>query len=1063
MKTYLHYNSLSVIFLTFVFVPFILALTGCEDTPVYRPADEQGDGTIHMSLSFQPLYAVDATPTRTIGSAIKNINSLSIVVFDSKGQLSRIYNQGDEDILDLKIAQSGNLSMPEGSSGSQAEAATPRATLKLANVQFGNYKFYAVANMGLITPEMASDEATLKSTVLTWDPNDVASNNQMFGYFSTDNPDRMPTNFDAPVIKVGLQTQNLHSWVRRAASKVTIAYNGSGLKDNVRIHIYKATIRDIPSQCHLGEINTPNEDYSPLIPEGGSLYYDEHGVIEDSNASDVTDGLTITNKLKTPVGSDHSETAQALFFYENMQGDYENDPNKDFYDKRQDKSPQMGVLVDPGDPDYKDECKYGTYIEVEGYYESDNPENLSSGKIIYRFMLGKDEKYNYNAERNHHYKLTLVFKGWANQADWHIEYTQEDPSIVTPDYFYMPYLYNQKAMFPIKLNGNVKSLDVEIVENGWAPVTLDTHEVPAQKVGDFQWNLPAYEKFGPKANQYPQLGFLALAVPNETGLPEKNVVNLDYKQEETATNELKVAYTEERTAPGGYKWSQCKRQYDISPGPHQEGNNEYIVTPADEGKSMTVQIPLWTRNKSMIENSGYSGNNPYEYYERKAVIKITAIFTVDGIDEPRTAEVPIYQVRRIVNPKAVWRSSTNNDDFFVHLMTLNSPNDTKYEQLKNKGTWTATIENGDKSFCYLTDENGSKMTTVKGDTDSEIKFYIKFNNSVAEGSSKGCIVNIVYNGGSCTHKILVRQGYNEDVPIVGSTPLWSSYNLFSCESGRNNSSIPAVNASVTVNPLAIGSLFKRRNYEQAILIENNVDYGPLMPLYGNSLKIAQKNNDNTWKEANWNSITAYRTDNSDTGFPWATFNVTPNGSQTSRVYRVPTYDEFKALDNAEYAIGVVYADGAGETKDEFSAYGFNDPNNDKYSAKEGVRGFIVYNPTTGNQILFPLGQFGMARRTQFNLGEFDGFASNAQNNPRRGFLRYADVSSPLTSTGDLWRPIPYDLPSCPGAIYWINIPVANGHSEGIPCGGWDLNYFSLDFSPYTYNNRYDACPIKLVR
>lgn len=111
----------------------------------------------------------------------------------------------------------------------------------------------------------------------------------------------------------------------------------------------------------------------------------------------------------------HEEAADALFFFENMQGDQP-------YDKRQD-ADEDGELDHPGlpphlqqpDKDYskyrpKDNVPYGTYIEVDAYYRSINEEKVGSGDIKYRFMLGKNITTNYDAERNHHYKLTLKFK-----------------------------------------------------------------------------------------------------------------------------------------------------------------------------------------------------------------------------------------------------------------------------------------------------------------------------------------------------------------------------------------------------------------------------------------------------------------------------------------------------------------------------------------------------------------------------------------------------------------------------------------------------------------------------
>ncbi len=47
-------------------------------------------------------------------------------------------------------------------------------------------------------------------------------------------------------------------------------------------------------------------------------------------------------------------------------------------------------------------------------------------------MLGKNTTYNFNAQRNHHYKVTLKFHGWANQPEWHIDYVEENPDYILP-------------------------------------------------------------------------------------------------------------------------------------------------------------------------------------------------------------------------------------------------------------------------------------------------------------------------------------------------------------------------------------------------------------------------------------------------------------------------------------------------------------------------------------------------------------------------------------------------------------------------------------------------------
>ncbi len=50
-------------------------------------------------------------------------------------------------------------------------------------------------------------------------------------------------------------------------------------------------------------------------------------------------------------------------------------------------------------------------------------------------MLGKDTDSDFDAERNTHYQLTLRFKGYGNDADWHIVYSHERGiQVASPQY-----------------------------------------------------------------------------------------------------------------------------------------------------------------------------------------------------------------------------------------------------------------------------------------------------------------------------------------------------------------------------------------------------------------------------------------------------------------------------------------------------------------------------------------------------------------------------------------------------------------------------------------------------
>ena len=117
-----------------------------------------------------------------------------------------------------------------------------------------------------------------------------------------------------------------------------------------------------------------------------------------------------------------------------------------------------------------------------------------------------------------------------------------------------------------------------------------------------------------------------------------------------------------------------------------------------------------------------------------------------------------------------------------------------------------------------------------------------------------------------------------------------------------------------------------------------------------------------------------------------------------------------------------------------------------------MRGFFAYNSTTGKQVFFPLGTFGVARRTMQGLV-----------NPWRdwaGTLRYSSVTAPLSGYGrNQFRPIPYNMPAVPGVIYWL-AQERNGNP------GWEMNFFDINFNPYDYAMSIgpggDAVPIKLI-
>lgn len=402
-----------------------------------------------------------------------------------------------------------------------------------------------------------------------FDKNGYGINDQMFGYFTLDN-DRMsrPTKegtykvnnpndvvggeYKAPEIPIGNGgTVKLHAWVRRLASKVTLVFNSSQLHERVFVYVHKATIKDIPRTCQLGVENSPKvaspsvADREVLLrPDGESFYYYVGTNQSAEDKDDVNDIYThskdlypddYTKWMRLSKGSQahgavrtdasgkvvmHGEDMDALYFYENIQGKYDvpqelidnkNDPKYEGPGSEYYKG-QLGNQINSdqsvGKPGFKDNVPGGTYIEVEGHYVSQNPQNQSSGPIKFRCMLGQDMISDYNSFRSCHYKLTLNFKGYGNQADWHIDYSEKDPGLFPPARYFVSYLYGMENEYPIRITDNVDKVIVQIVENNWAPfdsTTVDSVPLPNPNgnlemgVLPFEW---AKETFDEKNDRY---------------------------------------------------------------------------------------------------------------------------------------------------------------------------------------------------------------------------------------------------------------------------------------------------------------------------------------------------------------------------------------------------------------------------------------------------------------------------------------------------------------------------------------------------------------------------------
>lgn len=394
----------------------ILAANSCQDDFMKDETIGEGKAKISATLDFKPM---SSALTRTVGDALKDISSLHVLLYDydTKGLINswkiKGYSVSDEKRGD-----------ENAENGYSAEASTKRATFELPErVDFGKYYMYAVANIPDLLTNSKYSEAIktvegLKNIPLTWDSENVANNGQMIGCFMT-RAATLPID-DEPLV-LNEKSAELHAWLRRAASKVTVAFDGSGLEEGVSIYFKALRIKNIPVSCKLGAENTVRNGEN-IIPAGEEVVYSESASFDASYPALITkkqpyypreqkQGEDGTMSWVMAADAHSENNANSLFFYENMQGE----------------GPDKSAMADENkdglqDMPYIKGKEFGTYIEVDAYYESTNPQRPGISNITYRFMLGQNVSTDYNAKRNCHYKLTLHFKGFADEPDWRIDY-----------------------------------------------------------------------------------------------------------------------------------------------------------------------------------------------------------------------------------------------------------------------------------------------------------------------------------------------------------------------------------------------------------------------------------------------------------------------------------------------------------------------------------------------------------------------------------------------------------------------------------------------------------------
>lgn len=1004
-------------------VLFGLAACTKDETGEFRPAGE-GESTLSATVDFRPL-TTGLARTRTAGDAVKRIDNLCVLFYgtDRKLAFSRYLTEGEGEghyvLTDEKRTEAGI-----------AEAETPRASFEMP-VPYGCYYIYAVANMGDVANDPLYETAAqtvdgLKAIRLEWQSDDIGANDQMFGFFD----DETAAQGEAGTVRIDGPRKSLHAWLRRAVSKVTVAYDASKLKDNVFLYIHSVQIKDIPSTCFLGQKNTAAE--GGLIEEGEMCTYT--GVALDHERR----GLYLSNGPNTDSGgSDHGEREPAsLFFFENMQT--ARGPLK-YQDKTGDN--QTVTYPDswkPEDEYYKDSVRYGTYVEVKGYYVSDNPDRVGHGAITYRFMLGKDTERNYEAERNHHYKLTLRFNGFANDVDWHIEYIEPDPGVYVRTPQYISYIYDRTMTAHVKVVGEiVGDLKAEILSNNWWP---DDAVGGSTENAVYYWDSSVASEL-----KKPENGFLSLRRTTQTvigaGASYNSTVNHDSYYDKAHPRYM--------------------RSYVPTPGPHDEGSEDGAYTVVEQDLSglngsptRTFAVPLYTRARTLTTTRGYSGNNSYVGHSRSAKVRFSALISFGGKQVEYADTVEMIQVHRLVNPKGIWRSADSDAPFSVRLKYLDGEDASLFSDVVSDGPWRAEIARGD--WFTLEPEGDSEAGedgTIVGRDHTAVTFRYRPKDAPGGKTVRCGVIRVYYHNYNCVHLIFVRQGY-EPLALVENGARWHTYNVGKLSVAAGTADAPETfGYEETADPRDEGSYFKWRQ-ATGLLASNNRTYG--------------------WGK---DPGGGFALTDGRTGVAWDAVRARPGTSDDAWQIdephvRVARYEDYRTLvydkdtnPHIQYGFGVLYADGAEQTAVSVAdAYGYY--GDEAGRATRGMRGCFVYNDLTGDNLFFPIGVEGYGRRKDDHYPyEWD---QKSPADAYTGVLRYANRYVLYTDPVDQikYRPMFFDLYRQQGAVYWC----CNRYEENTTKtnSAWDINYYTFNFDTFLSNayggseTQSDACLMRLV-
>lgn len=1093
------------------------ALWSCEDD--FNPGTAGVmDGSIvdvPVDITFDTESAISMESramTPQPGLSIQDMDNFWMVVYNADGSLYRRYrlrkdgaNDTDypSEITNIRYTSNSDNRLPSEGNLADDAAGHLKFDLRLPSAQ---YYIYGVANVRNFESKDISTRERLKNIQCDWDSVNIRNNSEMFGIFSVGQHRDAKDDSPLSVVVRNSQVQQLHCWMRRLASKITVAFDGSELFDNVQVYIDTIMICDVPKRCSLGKPNHPgwtDPDDAASILDADVRYDVENGLyrvggidaVQQLRTSDLS-MLTpdkfyhVCNSNHTTGGNGeivtnnehkHSHSSMAMFFYENMQGLGKHKGNN----PEGGSQPGTDEQSDASQLNWKDAKSYGTYVEVRGYYLRNTAYGtISAGWIKYRFMLGQAD---YNAVRNTHYKLTLKLRGLGKDYDWHVDFPEDEPGFMTASPQYISYLYNKSMYATVKVVGEMdpefklQATVLDCSEPGfteWGPWGNGSTEYPDPRDDSFDGN-PIFISSGLDSKaKGPATSFLSLRKTQRLRLnPDDNMQSwqLDVSNALTIMQDYWVEKNQ-----GFRKYEINASDVEADPSRTDEGAYHMSVTkwrrnsPTDSVAIERIfRIPLYTRAKELVTKTGFTGNNPYISYPRKMTVQLKArMKTAKDTDfKDYVFNMEVVQVRRIINPKGVWRKANSVKPFHVTLLRMPYDGSPEFVSFKSIGKWSAEIVSQSDPIITLTstpEGTGSPnvqsdVRRIEGEDERPIDFIINF-----KGRPSGyAIVRVRYHNYTCEHDIFCWVGMEPVQLVQGSTVRWNHANVYSFDASGK--------AQYPLTPLQEGSMFRRGN-NVAILSTNNPVYQAVSVENPNLSVLTPGASAAT--TMSWDKIL-----NSTDNNKYKTWSIS-NSRERIADCETDFYSVASVGNDLSFPIkkayGILYGEGSQATVKKLTdAVGYDGIglDNDGSTIDKGMLGVFVYNANTANTMFLPLGKAAHGRRKGY-------FGWNPAGPDRRGSLRYPTRSAYAANTS---TPLFSDIYRRPGALYWCRrLYTADADKyEKNPDGSFvtinknkvfrvnrsasfDINFFSMGFEGFSNSSVQetshtpDACFIRTV-